>query len=380
MNILRFLVLVLAPLFILVPAIWAQSSDELNKTIEQLRQKITQLQGEEKSLSNQITLLNSQISLSEAKIRVTEGQINKLEREIGELDVEIVRLEELKTKRLELVLHRIPESYKRNRSGSTSTFGAIFLSRNFSDFLTRIEYLARVQAEDSRAYQELQLTQDNFNERRDQREKKKDQQEALRQQLQAEVRQRDRQRQEKQVLLTQTRNSEGVYQQLLAQALAEKNALERALVEAVQVGPVKKGDPIALVGNTGYPGCSTGAHLHFEVRQGSWVNPANYLSSRSVTMEDGGTANIGSGSWDWPLEGNIVVTQNFGQTPYSWRYTYSGGIHTGIDMISKSSSVIRAPKDGILYSSSQNCGSSSVIKIKYIDHGDGVLSFYLHVQ
>ena len=380
MKILRFLFFILVPLFLLVPTVRAQSADELNKSIEQLRQKIIQLQGEEKSLSNQINLLNSQIALSETKIRVTEGAIDKLESEIGELDVEIVRLEELKTKRLELVLHRIPESYKRRQSGDTSTFGAIFLSRNFSDFLTRIKYLARVQAEDSRYYQELQLTQDNYNERRDQREKKKDQQEALRQQLQVEVRQRDKQRRDEQVLLQQTRNSEAVYQQLLAQALAEKNALERAIVEAVKVGPVKKGDPIALVGNTGYPACSTGAHLHFEVRQGSWVNPANYLSSRSVIMDDGGSASVGSGSWDWPLEGDIVITQNFGQTPYSWRYTYSGGIHTGIDMTSKSSSVIRAPKDGTLYSSSQSCGSSSIIKIKYIDHGDGVLSFYLHVQ
>jgi hypothetical protein len=44
------------------------------------------------------------------------------------------------------------------------------------------------------------------------------------------------------------------------------------------------------------------------------------------------------------------------------------------------SAVIRAPSDGVLFSSSQNCGSSSIIKIKYIDHGDGVMSFYLHVQ
>ncbi len=358
--------------------VWAQSTDKVNTTIEELRQKITQLQGEENSLSKQINLLNSQISLSTAKIEITEGQITKLESEIGELDTEIERLEELKTKRLELVLHRIPESYKRNRS---SAFGAIFLSKNFSDFLSRIKYLSRVQTEDSRYYQELQLTQNNFNERRDQREKKKVEQESLRQQLEAEVRQRDKQRAEKEVLLAQTRNSEAVYQQLLAQALAERQALERALVDAVQVGPVKKGDPIALVGNSGYPGCSTGAHLHFEVRQGgTWVSPAGFLSSRTVRdQQNGGTATIGSGSWDWPLEGDIIMTQYFGQTPYSWRYSYSGGIHTGFDMVS-SSAVIRAPKDGTLYSSSQNCGSSSVIKIKYIDHGEGIISFYLHVQ
>jgi peptidoglycan hydrolase CwlO-like protein len=378
MKILRYLLPVFALLFILVPVVRAQSEGELNKTIDELRAKITQLQSEEDSLSKKISILNSQIALSEAKIKSIETAIDKLETEISELDNEIVRLEELKTQRLELVLHRIPESYKRDRA--QSAFGAIFLSKNFSDFLTRIKYLARVQAEDTRYYQQLQLTQNNYNEHKETREKKKEQQEALRAQLQVEIREQDRQKKEKETLLAQTRNSEAVYQTLLAQALAEKNALERALVEAVQVGPVKKGDPIALVGNTGYPGCSTGAHLHFEVRQGSWVNPANYLSSRTVTFADGGNGSVGSGSWDWPLEGDIIITQNFGQTPYSWKYTYSGGIHTGIDMTSRSSSVIRAPKDGTLYSSSQSCGSSSIIKIKYIDHGDGVLSFYLHVQ
>jgi len=44
------------------------------------------------------------------------------------------------------------------------------------------------------------------------------------------------------------------------------------------------------------------------------------------------------------------------------------------------SEIIRAPRDGTLFSSSQSCGGGSMIKIKYIDHGDGITSFYLHVQ
>ena len=89
---------------------------------------------------------------------------------------------------------------------------------------------------------------------------------------------------------------------------------------------------------------------------------------------------VGSGSWDWPLQDIVRLTQHFGKTPYSWQYGYSGGIHTGFDMVSTSSDVIRAPADGTLYSSSQTCGGSSIIKIKYIDHGDSTISFYLHVQ
>ena len=137
-----------------------------------------------------------------------------------------------------------------------------------------------------------------------------------------------------------------------------------------------------MVGNTGYPGCSTGAHLHFEVRKGgTWVDPGGYLSGKRVKDDqNGGETSLGSGSWDWPLEDTIRLTQYFGKTPYSWRYQYSGGIHTGYDMVSTGSNIIRAPQGGDLYSSSQPCGSGSIIKIKYIDHGDGVLSFYIHVQ
>jgi murein DD-endopeptidase MepM/ murein hydrolase activator NlpD len=170
----------------------------------------------------------------------------------------------------------------------------------------------------------------------------------------------------------------------LAQAFAEKAAIEKALVSGVKVGPVKQGDPIGLVGNTGYPGCSTGKHLHFEVqRNNSWTDPAPFLQNKSVRDEQnpgGNMVAIGSGNWPWLIADTIRLTQFYGSTPYSWRYVYSGGVHTGLDMISTSNDVISAPADGTLYKSSQICGSDSTINIIYIDHGEGLISFYLHVQ
>lgn len=352
---------------------------DVNKTIEELTKKISQLQQEENTLSKQISLLDSQISLTTLRISTIRSAITKLTAEIDELAGEIERLEELLTRRTELVLRRIPESYKRK---STSQFGMLFLSNSFSDFIARVKYIATVQEKDAALLFQLKATQNNFEERKGLREEKKLAQEKLKKQLEQESAALARQKREKQVLLEQTKNSETVYQKLLAQALAEKQALDRALIDSVKIGPVKKGDPVAVVGNTGYPGCSTGAHLHFEVRKGgTWVDPGGYLSNKLVKDDqNGGETTLGSGSWDWPLEDTIRLTQYFGKTPYSWRYQYSGGIHTGYDMVSTGSNIIRAPRDGDLYSSSQPCGSGSIIKIKYIDHGDGVLSFYLHVQ
>ena len=368
------LILFLLPL----PSVQAVEGD-VNQTIEELTRKITQLQQEENTLSKQISLLDSQISLTTLRISTIRAAVSKLSAEIDELAGEIERLEGLLTRRTELVLRRIPESYKRK---STSQFGMLFLSNSFSDFVARVKYISTIQEHDAALLFQLKATQNNFEERKGLREEKKLAQEKLKKQLEQESSSLARQKREKQVLLEQTKNSETVYQKLLAQALAEKQALDRALVESVKIGPVKKGDPIAIVGNSGYPGCSTGAHLHFEVRKGgTWVDPGGYLSSKRLKDDqNGGETTLGSGSWDWPLEDTIRLTQYFGKTPYSWRYQYSGGIHTGYDMVSTGSNIIRAPQGGDLYSSSQPCGSGSIIKIKYIDHGDGVLSFYLHVQ
>jgi len=374
------IVAISALLLLVTLRVSADTVQDKEATIQQLKDKIASLQSEQNTLSKQITLLDSQIKLTTLQIDDTKRKISVLENEIGELTGEISRLEELKTKRLELVLHRIPQSYKRS---SSSQFGWLLFSKNFSDLLTRAKYLLQVQEEDTMLYKQLQLTQMNYNDRRDTREAKKTEQEALRKQLEKHTLDLASQKKQKQALLDQTRSSETIYQQLLAQALAEKQALERALVDSIKVGPVKKGDPIALVGNTGYPGCSTGSHLHFEVRQGgSWVDPSSYLSSKTVKDEQNGGSdwNVGSGSWSWPLSDTIRMTQHFGKTPWSWRYGYSGGVHTGFDMVSTGGDVIRAPADGDLYSSSQSCGTGSVIKIKYIDHGSGTMSFYLHVQ
>ena len=363
----------------LAAGVYGDQVSDLDKQIDDLKAKIEDAQTKERSLSSEIQTMDNQIQLKALEVAETERKIVGLGAEITELTGKIDRLETSLSRLSEVLINRIVTSYKVRQ---VSYISLLFSSDGITDFMNRVKYIQLAQTHDREVMTEVQLTKVNFSEQKALREKKKREQEALKIKLEEQRAALATQKKQKQTLLEQTRSDEATYQRLLAQALAEKQAVEAALVSGVKEGPVKAGDPIALVGNTGYPACSTGAHLHFEIRKnGQWVNPADYLKSKSFSdNQNGGTATLGSGNWNWPLEGDVIITQYFGKTPYSWRYAYSGGIHTGIDMYSDSSAVIRAPKDGTLYSSSQNCGGSSIIKIKYIDHGDGILSLYLHVQ
>ncbi|HBC72795.1 TPA: hypothetical protein DCZ90_03225 [Candidatus Amesbacteria bacterium] len=241
-------------------------------------------------------------------------------------------------------------------------------STNFSLLLSRLKYAQTVQANNRRILHDTQVIQLNY-------ARQKTLVEDAQKKLEVQKKTLAGLREEKDNLLLQTKNSEAVYEKQLESARLELAAIQTALATGIREGPVKAGDPIALVGNTGYPSCSTGKHLHFEVRlNDTWVNAELYLKK----ISDKWGLNIGSGNWNWPISGDIEITQRYGKTPYSYRYIYSGGTHTGIDMVSNQD-VIKAVADGILYSSTQKCGSSD-LKIKYIDHGSGLKTFFLHVQ
>lgn len=326
---------------------------------------ITKLKDSSKTLFNQIAQFDAQIKLTSLKIAQTEEQINLLAGRIDQIEGSLDELTKAFNK-------RVVETYKMART--EDPFLLIFSSNNLSEAFSRFSYLKKIQESDRSLLSRLTKAQDTY-------EEEKLDQEELQNKLESQKKDLNIQKSAKNTLLLQTKNDEKKYQTLLSQALAEKAAIEKALISGTKVGPVKAGDAIALVGNSGYPSCSTGKHLHFEVRKNNtWTDPAPYLQNKTVNDEEkGGTANIGSGSWLWPIQDTIRLTQHYGHTPYSWRYSYSGGIHTGLDMVSTASDVIKAPSDGTLFKSSESCGSSN-INIVYIEHNDGVITFYLHVQ
>lgn len=351
--------------FTVQPVVAEDCNGNVEERIACYTSNITKLQSSGKTLSSQIAQFDSQIKLTTLKIQKTEEQISLLAGRITQIDGSLTAL----TKAFS---ERAVETYKMARVGDPLMI--IISANNLNQVFDKYSYLKKIQDGDRNLLDRLQKAQTEYTD-------EKTDQEELQKQLEIQKNQINTQKLSKKTLLDQTKNDEKKYQSLLSQAQAEKAAIERALASGTKVGPVKAGDPIALVGNSGYPGCSTGKHLHFEVRKDNvWVDPGSYLQSKTVNDEEkGGTSNIGTGSWLWPIQDPVRLTQHFGHTPWSWVYKYSGGVHTGLDMVSQTSDVIKAPADGNLFKSSEMCGSSK-INIVYIEHGGGVISFFLHVQ
>ena len=353
--------------------------NNLQNQISELEKKLEETRGQKQTLSSQIAYMNQQIQIAQLKINQTQAQISALEEEINDLSLKIDRLDVSLDKLSQLLLRRVVETYKK---GQLEPALLLFATEDMSQFLNNYRYLQEAQKHDKTLILAVQAARDNFDAQKSLKEEKQAELEKLRAQLQQQNNDLAQQRADKERLLAVTKSNEALYQQMLASALAELQAIQAIVAgrgEEREVGQVKQGEKIATV-IQGRSACSTGTHLHFEVREGSALkNPFAYLSSTSLINDSGGDEYFFGGSWPWPLAGTIRLTQGFGNT---W-WVRSGGAgypsHTGIDIVSDSSAVL-AVKEGTLYNGSIKCGGGNLFYVR-VDHADsGLDTYYLHVN
>lgn len=351
----------------------------VGQCIDILSDKISDLTTQKKTLSSQISQFNNQIQLTQLKISDAQATIEKLEKEIGILGFRINYITDSVEKLEKLLKERIVATYEQS---FISNLELILTSRDFSDLILRLQYLKEVQENDKKILTSLQQTKANYANQKDEREEKQAAIEENKNKLQVLKASLDTQKAEKQAFLEATKNDEVRYQRLLAQAQAELAIVFGGGTETF-LRDVSQGDSIgSIASHSVSPGCSTGAHLHFEVhKSGSVQNPNSYLKGANYQYPAGydqsyyGSVSP-SGDNPWPLNEPVTIYQGFGSHPFAQSF-YPSGTHQGIDMDSGSKTV-KSIKSGKLFGGSYSCSNGKLLYAK-VEHTDGLTTWYLHM-
>ncbi len=366
----------------------AQLSEEERKQvqsrIDELTQKLEEVKQEKNTLSSAIKLIDNKTLLNEQQIRKTQLEIQVTQSEVLDLTE---RVEGLKTTLSELsvaLIHRIQQQYKQHSGDAMSR---LFATTGAEDYFKQDKYISKVRAHTQELIMTTEEKRQDYEHQRESKEQKQTQLESLQSRLSQQQTELAEQKEDKRRLLSVTQNDERNYQQQLAAAQAEAAGLLQIKAgrgNESEVGTVKEGDVIASI----IPGksfCSSGTHLHFEViKDGNYTNPFSWLSGDPSLINSSSDPANPSGSWRWPVQDPARITQGYGMSWYARvMRAYGGSPHTGIDLVSKSSSNLQvvAVKSGTLYRGAIRCGGGNMqyVKVKHEDD-PSISTVYVHVN
>lgn len=271
--------------------------DQIQNKINEANKGLSSKQSESKTLGGEVGMFDGQISTVQSQINDTQSKIDSLNAQINDANKKISEHEVDLKKKKESLNEYLKVLYEES---NVSIIELIAASKNFSDFVDRTEYNLTMQEKIKNTTREIKNLKQDLEDKKvkiaqniKEIEVLKNQQVAQRQGLAV-------QRGSKQALLNITKGQESEYKKVIQNLQKEYKKADSDMwagttttttksgdgggtTVTVSDGPIKKGDTIGLMGNTGF---SSGAHIHFEFKNssGTRVDPASVLDgARYVT-------------------------------------------------------------------------------------------------
>jgi len=307
---------------------------ELNKEIEKstkelqiVSQEANTLQGTVKSLDLSRQKLSKDVELTSGKIESTNLNLSKLEIEIKDSKEKIKENSVVLSEALRLM----------KEEGDKSMLEVLLKYDDFSSFWTGLENLERFQVSVGQSLESLKSAKEVLEVKHEEDQRRRGELVSLKEDLSSQKKTVEVNKQQKEVLLTATKNRESEYQKILARNLAIKAELEKELYE-------------------------------FESQLQIAIDPNKLPDPRR-------------GILSWPVD-NIRITQMFGRTADSGRL-YASGTHNGIDFGVPSGTRIKSVLDGVI----SHAGNTDEVRGCYsfgrwilVKHNNGLSTLYSHLS
>lgn len=321
------------------------TSDQLSdieKQIQEDERKLNELAGQKNSLQKTITNLDYSKNKLEKDIINTSSEISRTDREIRTLSEQIEDLEGDITQSEVFIREIISEI---NKTQNKSFWEVFLLYRTFSEYLDRITNFENTGEVLKQALDKFQENKDDLEGKNEDKTQKKVELEELTgvladKKVVVEITQK-----EKEKVLVQTKNTEQIFQNSLAEKLELRRQFETALLELE--------------------------------------------SKLQIAIDKSLFASKSAGLFSWPVA-NFRITQFFGNTSFAGSGAYNGRGHSGTDFGIPIGTPVRAVMDATVISAFDTDavgarGSDGVYRAcvsygKYVllEHENGLSTLYAH--
>lgn len=326
--------------------------------IDELRKQIDGKQGEIQRLEKQIAVYKEQIknqksaaSTLSKQIAAMEAQIKKLQAEIqltqAKISAAALKIEELKS---DINARSIEIQKQKDNLGETiraindfdqeTSISLVLKNDNFSDFLNQVQFIESLQQGLQTKLEEIKMLKKELEEKKISQEEQKSALENFRNELSGKNMVLASQKEDKEDLLTQTKNQEKKYQAMLSDLQKKREQIEKEIFQ-------------------------------IEEKLRLAIDPKSIPGARKGLLA-------------WPLKGTITqgfgcIENRFAVRSYPDCNGGKGGFHNGLDIAAGVGDPVMAALEGTI-TGTGNLGKYAYGKWIAIRHNNGLTTMYAHLS
>lgn len=293
-----------------------KEQDKLDQQIKQTQKNINQIKSEKKSVAKAIEQLDYRLSQAEDELSSVENSLSQLENQIAVTTRELERASSDASNQKELLKKRVRVMYE---NGNVGYMSVVLDSTNFSDFISRVDFLKKIISFDMNLLGKMKSYRDSVADKRSQLQSELDEKERLKNSIAEKKEEVESAKQDREKALKAITSDLKELERLEDKLLAQSKEIEKKIV--------------------------------------SLQSSKKYIG----------------GKLGWPSPGYYEISSKYGYRNHP--ILKKKKLHTGIDIrVPRNSKIVAANSGKVIYSGYYGGYGNTVI----IDHGGKISTLYAH--